>query len=128
MLDTTEQQQELLDGGTIRLSPEKAIEMQREIIQQSLHGIASEVGMLLRDSGLDFPVGFTVPSSGRALVNVVCMVDPPDSDWTQATEIVVAVLGKILGGQKLRTGLSRCAVARAPMSVAEVTADLDADT
>jgi hypothetical protein len=68
--------------------------------------------MRLRDAGLDFPVGLTIPSSGRSLANVVCMVDPPNSEWTQATEIVLAVFGRILGGQRLGTRHRPYAVAR----------------
>lgn len=50
-MDDTKQQLELSDDRKLRLSPEEAIEMQREILRQSLHGIAPEVGMRLRDAG-----------------------------------------------------------------------------
>ena len=39
---------------------------QKSIIRQSLDEIASELGLAMRDTNLDYPVGLTVPTRGGA--------------------------------------------------------------
>ena len=52
------------------------VELQREIIRQSLDDIVAEVGAALRSAHLDFPVFLTVPNSGESLATMACPLDP----------------------------------------------------
>jgi hypothetical protein len=65
-----------------------ALEAQRSIIRQSLDQIAADVGTALLKANLTFPIGLTIPSSGRALLTIVTQNDPSDEDSAQASEIV----------------------------------------
>jgi len=98
------------------------IDAQREVIRQSLDEIANDVGMALRDAGLRFPVYLTVPSGGDALVTFATPLDPSDNDWLQASTIVSRIVSKTLGDIPLRNRHQECAMARATMSAADVTA------
>jgi hypothetical protein len=97
---------------------------QRGIIRQSLSEVATEVGTALRDAHLDFPVYLTVPNSGESLATMACPLDPSDSDWSHASAIVCRIIGKRLGGVRLRGRPLHCAVANATMGASEVTADV----
>ena len=122
-MDTTEQM-ELSDNGKVKLSPDEAIEVQREIIRPSLNAIAHDIGMLMRDSGLNFPVYLCLPNSGDAVVTVATPLDPSDEDWLHATAIVSQVVATRLGGIKLSHRPLTCAIANANMSAADLTADV----
>jgi hypothetical protein len=50
-------------------------------------------------------------------------LDPKDDDWAMASDIVTRIVSKILGDIPLRNWRQKCAVARASMSAADVTAD-----
>ena len=99
------------------------IDARREIIRQSLDKIANDVGMALRDAGLRFPVYLTVPNSGDALATFATPLDPSDNEWLQASTIVSRIVSKTLGDIPLRNRPQECAMARATMSAADVTAD-----
>jgi len=94
---------------------------QRKIIKASLNEIANEVGMIMRDEGLRFPVYITVRNSGDSLATIATTLDPTDAEWSRASAIVCEVIEKRIGGGKLRGREMPCAVANAaPISVAEV--------
>jgi hypothetical protein len=57
-------------------------EAQRAVVRLALDDIAIEVGIALRESGLNFPVGVTIPSSGYTLITMVTPVDPSEDDWS----------------------------------------------
>ena len=98
-------------------------EAQREVIRLALNDIASEIGISLRAAHLDFPVYVTVQNSGMSIANIACPLDPSDEDWSQATAIVYRIIGKRLGGVRLRGRPLPCAVAHGTIAVADVTAD-----
>jgi hypothetical protein len=98
------------------------IESQREAIRGSLDEIASDIGMVMRDEGLHFPVYITVRDHGDSLATIGTPLDPPDQDWQRASEIVRQIIEKKTGGGRLRSRELLCAVANsAPISAAEVT-------
>jgi len=99
------------------------LDAQRKIIRASLNEIANEVGMIMRDEGLGFPVYITARNSGDSLATIATTLDPTDAEWSRASAIVCEVIEKRIGGGKLRGRELPCAVANAaPMSAAEVTA------
>jgi hypothetical protein len=99
------------------------IDVQREMVRQSLDAIANDIGMALRDAGLRFPVYLTVPNSGDALAIFATPLDPSDKEWLQASTIVSRIVSKTLGDIPLRNRPQECAMARATMSAADVIAD-----
>ena len=99
------------------------IDAQREMIRQSLDEIANDISMALRDAGLRFPVYLTVPNSGDALATFATPLDPSDDDWAAASGIVTRIVSKALGDIPLRNRPQKCAMARATMSAADVTAN-----
>ena len=56
------------------------LDTQRDIIRQSLAEIANDIGMAMRDVGLNFPLYMTVRNSGDALVTIATTLDPSDAD------------------------------------------------
>ena len=99
------------------------IESKRKIIREALNEIASDVGMMLRDEGLRFPVYITVRNSGDSLPTIATTLDPTEAEWSRAAEIVCEVIGNRIGSGKLCGRELPCAVANAaPISAAEVTA------
>ena len=46
------------------------LDAQREIIRQSLDAITNDIGLAMRDVGLNFPLYITVRNSGDALVTI----------------------------------------------------------
>jgi hypothetical protein len=110
-------------GELLELSNDDEIDAQRSIIRQSLDEIANDVGMAMRDSRMDFPLGLTVPNSGYAIVTMLTPVDPSEEDWLHATDIVCQIVAERLGGMRLRHRPLPCAMANAPISAADVTAD-----
>jgi hypothetical protein len=100
------------------------LDAQRQIIRASLNEIANELGMIMRDEGLRFPVYITVRNSGDSLATIATTLDPTDAEWSRASAIVCEVIEKRIGGGKLRGRELPCAVANAvPISVAEVAAE-----
>jgi len=81
--------------------PKLSVEARRELIRQSLPGLASEITMLMRDAELNFPIFLCLPRSGSALVTLASPLDPPASEWTEATKVLFEVISRILGGIKL---------------------------
>ena len=100
-----------------------SLDAQREIIRSNLTEIAADIGMAMRDAGLNFPVFLTVRDSGDSLATIATPLDPSDQDWQRTSAIVCQIMGKKIGGSKLRSRELLCAVANAaPMSASEVTA------
>jgi hypothetical protein len=99
------------------------IESQREAIRGSLDEIASDIGMVMRDEGLHFPVYITVRDHGDSLATAATLLDPSGDDWSRATAIVCQIIQKKIGTDGLRWRELLCAVANAaPMSAVEVAA------
>ena len=98
------------------------LDAQRKIIRSSLTEIANDIGMLMRDVGLHFPVFMTVRDNGDSLATIATPLDPSNDDWERATAIVRQIIGQKIGDRKIRSRELFCAVANAaPMSAAEVT-------
>ncbi len=68
------------------------LDAQREIIRASLNEIASNIGMMMRDAGLHFPVYITVRDIGDSLATIATPVDPSDDDWQHASDIVCRIM------------------------------------
>jgi hypothetical protein len=103
-------------------STDDRLDAQRKLIRGSLSEIANDVGMMLRDEGMRFPVYITVRNSGDSLATIATTLDPTDAEWSRASAIVCEVIEKRIGGGKLRGRELPCVVANAaPISVAEVT-------
>jgi hypothetical protein len=101
---------------------DKNIDSQRDIIRQSLNEIANDIGMVMCDAGLRFPVFITVRDHGDSLATIATPVDPSEDDWERASAIVRQIIGQQIGDRKLRHRELLCAVANAaPMSAAEVS-------
>jgi hypothetical protein len=99
------------------------IESQREAIRGSLDEIAIDIGMVMRDEGLHFPVCITVRVTETRLRRSRRTVDPSNDDWSRASAIVYQIIEKKIGGGRLRSRELACAVANAaPINAAEVTA------
>lgn len=71
---------------------------QREIIRQSLNEIANDIGMAMRDVGLNFDLALNVPHSGNSLVTMISSTDPSDEDWEKVSAIVRKIVSTKLGG------------------------------
>ena len=100
------------------------LDTQRDIIRQSLDAIVADIGMTMRDIGLNFPVYITVRNSGDALVTIATPLDPSDTDWQQASAIVCRTLEERVGCGRLGGRELACAVANAgAINAADVTAD-----
>ena len=103
-------------------NPHINLDAQRSIIKESLGEIVNDIGMAMRDAGLHFPVFMTVRDSGDSVATIATPIDPSDDDWSRASEIVCEIMGKKIGGGKLRSRALLCAVANAaPITAAEVT-------
>ena len=98
---------------------------QRDIIRSNLTEIANDIGMAMRDAGLDFPAYIAVRNSGESLATIATPLDPSEDDWQQACDIVCRIMEKKIGSDtKLRNQKLLCAVANStPMSAAEVAPD-----
>jgi hypothetical protein len=106
------------------------LEMQKSVIRQSLDEIANDIGIKMRETGLNYPLGLAVPSLGQTIVTMVTTADDvSDFDWSQASAIVRDIVGKRLGGIRLRSRHLPCAMANAPMKAADIiTNALEFDT
>jgi hypothetical protein len=83
----------------------------------------------MRDAGLHFQLGLTVPTSGLTLITMVTQEDPDDHDWSHAAAIVCQIVSKKLGAIRLRSWSLMFATANAPIVAAEITRNtLDFDT
>ena len=99
------------------------LDMQRDIIRQSLEAITNDIGMAMRDVGLTFPLYITVRNSGDALVTIATPLDPSDTDWQQASAIVCRTLEERVGCGHLRGRELACAIANAgAINASDVTA------
>jgi hypothetical protein len=104
-------------------TPQTDLDAQREIIRSNITEIAADIGMAMRDASLHFPVFMTVRDTGDSLATIATPLDPSDDDWERASEIVREIMGKKIGGGRLRSRKLLCVVANAtPMSASEVTA------
>ena len=92
----------------------------RETIRNSLNEIASEVHSALVKAGLAYPVYISVPTSGNAYATFACPVDPSDAEWDRMAAIVMDVIGKRIGVERLTSGPISCAMAGTTMGSAEV--------
>ena len=99
------------------------LEAGRAIIRQSLDQIAADVGVALREAGLNYPVYFTVPYSGDALASILTSVDPPLDDWEKAVAIFSKIIGERLGGVGLRSRELPSKAVNVAMSAADVISD-----
>jgi hypothetical protein len=99
-------------------------EAQRAIVRLALDEIATEANIALRESGLSFPVGLAIPSSGYALITMITPIDPSEEDWAQATGIVRHIVSSKLGGIRMRSQPLPCTMVNATMGAAEVTSDM----
>ena len=99
------------------------LEEKRSIIRQSLDEIAADVGTALLKANLEFPIGLTTPSSGRAFLTIVTQNDPSDEEWAQASQIVRQIVSKKLGGMRLRSRSLPCTIVNSPISAAKILAN-----
>jgi hypothetical protein len=114
-MDTIEQE----DDSTF----EDTLDAQRDIIRQSLDAIVNDIGMAMRDVGLNFPLYITVRNSGDALMTIASPLDPSDQQWQQASAIVCRTLEERVGCGRLSGRELACAIANAGViNAADVTA------
>jgi hypothetical protein len=102
---------------------DERLDAQRQTLRQSLDTVASDVSMALRDAGLDFPVFLTVPSSGNSLATIATPIDPTETDWQRASQIVCHIIAKKVGCDLLRGRRLTCAVANSVVAAADLIAD-----
>lgn len=110
-MDTMDEFETALD----RFDPE------REVLTQSLNEIANDIGMALRDVGLNFPVFISVRREGEALATIATPSDPSDDDWLRASTIVCQIIGERIGCGELRGRALACAMARGTIAAADLT-------
>ena len=94
--------------------------IQRERLTLLLDAIASEVTTALQETGLTMPIFFTVPSTGDALLIYATPLDPSDSAWLRAGEIVIDIIGDKIDGVSLRHRELPCAAAGVMMGAADL--------
>jgi hypothetical protein len=87
-----------------KLSTEDKLYAQRSIIRDALDEIANDIGMVMRDAGLHFPVFMTVRDNGDSLATIATPLDPSDDDWERSSAIVCEIIGKKIGGKRLGAG------------------------
>ena len=63
------------------------LDARREFIRLALDEIATEIGMVMREEGLHFPVYITVRNSGDSLATIATTLDPSDVEWSRAAAI-----------------------------------------
>ena len=106
------------------LSTGNKLDTQRDIIRQSLDAITNDIGLAMRDVGLTFPLYITVRNTGDSLVTIMTPIDPSDTHWQQASEIVCRTLEERVGCDRLRGRELNCAIANAgSINAAEVAGD-----
>jgi hypothetical protein len=93
----------------------------RNIIRKSLSEITAELNSALVAAGLAYPIYLCVPTTGDALANFACPLDPNDGEWGRITEIVREIVGNKIGSTRLRTHSLACAMAGTTMAAADVT-------
>ena len=105
-------------------STDHTLDAKRDIIRASLNEITNDIGMAMRAVGLAFPLYITVRNSGDSLVTIATPLDPPDTDWQRAREIVCRTLEERVGSGRLQGRELACAIANAgAINAADVTAD-----
>jgi hypothetical protein len=100
------------------------LDAQRDTLRQSLDAIASDVGLALRDVGLNFPVFLTVPNSGHSLATIATPLDPTDGDWQRASEIVCQIIAQKVGYDRLRGRKLTCAIVNGSIAAADLMTPL----
>jgi hypothetical protein len=94
-------------------TPQTHLDAQREIIRSNVTEIAADIGMVMRDAGLNFPVSLTVRDSGDSFATIATPL--------RASAIVCQIIERKIDGGKLRSRELLCAVANSvPMIAAEV--------
>ena len=91
---------------------DKYLDAQRDIIRHSLPELVNDIGMAMRDAGLDFPVFMTARDNGESLATIATPLDPSDDDSSRAFEIVCEIMGRRLAAVDCGAGNS---FARLPM-------------
>ncbi len=109
-----------MDTQEDNTSTDTRLDAQRDIIRNSLNELAAEIGMAMRDAGLNFPAFMTVRDNGDSMATIATPLDPSDDDWSRAAAIVCQVTEKKIGGGKLTSRELACAIANGSMSAAEV--------
>jgi hypothetical protein len=89
------------------------LDAQREMIRTSLNDIANEIGMAMRDEGLEFPIYITVPTKGDSVATIATPLDPSEGDWLHASAIVYRIIEKKIGCGPLHGRELTCAIANA---------------
>jgi hypothetical protein len=67
------------------------LDIQRKIIRASLNEIANDVGMIMRDEGLRFPVYITVRNSGDSLATIATTLYPTELPCAIANAAPISV-------------------------------------
>lgn len=71
--------------------------------------------------GYNFQSTSPCETRGELVATIATPLDPSDDDWSRAAAIVCEIIGKKVGGGRLRSRELPCAVANsAPMSAAEL--------
>jgi hypothetical protein len=109
-MDTTDEFEAALDR----------LDTQREILTQSLNEVASDIGMALRDVGLNFPLFITVRQEGDALATIATPHDPSDEDWQAAVAIVCRIISGKTECGKLRGRQLACVMVPGSITAADV--------
>lgn len=98
------------------------LDTQRKVLTQSRNEIGSDIGMALRDVGLNFPLFITVRQEGDALATIATLLDPSDEDWQAAVAIVCQIIGEKTECGKLRGRQLACVMVSGSITAADVTA------
>jgi hypothetical protein len=93
---------------------------QRKRLTMSLDDIAAAVTTALQEAGLTMPIFFTIPSSGDALLTYATPLDPSDSEWLRAGQIVSDIVCSKIDGVRLRHQELPCAASGAVMGAADL--------
>ena len=98
------------------------LDTQREALTHSLNEITNDIGMALRDAGLDLPVFIAVRQEGQGLATIATPADPSDDDWRRASTIACQIICERIGcGGELQRRELACAMARGSIAVADLT-------
>jgi hypothetical protein len=92
----------------------------REEIKEQLTAIAAAVQVALRETDLAYPVFFSIPSSGRAILTYATPCDPCDADWQRMSAIVCGIVSEAIDVEGLQGRELPCAVATGTMGAADL--------
>jgi hypothetical protein len=98
------------------------LDAQREVLTQSLNEITNDIGMALRDAGLDLPIFIAVRQEGEGMATIATPADPSDDDWQRASTIACQIISEKIGCGKLRRRELACAMARGSIAADDLTA------